>query len=585
MAFHDHRGSVWRIHDKSDPTTFGTGFVVHVDSDSTAFLVTCAHVVDDCGNGMIVDDQEAELVGTGTRNALDMAVIGVKLRAARCRTLRITSVDIVEKTLMSAKPPLILPTPLRAVGFRESAEGFRRVPLDATFGEYEDLDNEDEVRLIQFRLSTDTMVQPKELAQGYSGSPLFCEHGVCGVVDLRERPAGHGTYKVGTAVPLWHLPKIWPGMPPEVGEQLYGKDYWPVLVALSAQSGSWTRENLLSAFRAVLADKWPEECSLWGCAFTLRQFENEDRPIEHLSRFVKALADVRKHPELTVCLPSPQDGSPENTQEIEAAKAYRRLILRIVEQRHSPRGERQRGRRYEMQVHTATCQLPEGGYCERNCGDCAPNASGRLQTIRARTLDETSESELRQVLENEISDLLGIFGCEQPDLVQIVAPERLLPFAIFDSRLDQVSALGPTRLCVLHPTFFSGQDRSDPAGSGRYLLPRIAPRNMPWSGDAVRIASADDDRDLFRQLGSSATAIVLTEDRKVAEQSLYSPVPIIVVAEHAADRVEETLRGIECLHRLPRALHAARQPLSLIYDTPHIPIVFAEGEEPVVVGN
>jgi hypothetical protein len=583
MSFPEHRDSVLRLHRRDDPTTFGTAFVVHVDppdqAGSTAYLVTCAHVVDDCCEQMMIDTIPVKLVGIGRRDGLDVAVVEVEAAKPWWKALPLVG--------FGAGQPEISTQCLCAVGYRETDGGFRRIPLNAEFGQYEEVELDDgcELRLIEFRLPVSPSEQPRELMQGYSGSPLLAPCGVFGVVDLREKTAGHGTYKIGTAIPLWHLPKIWPEMPSDVGKKLFGERYWPILEQLRTFTAKCTTDEFCHAFRRVLPDQRPEEYSLWGCALTLARFETEDQPVGRLDGFVRALAELTQRIEL-LTIPFVSDQPPDDQRPATATgQTYRRLILRISEQRLSARSDRQRGRRYQIQVHTATCETRDGGCCGKDCVDCAPVSAGHLKTVWARSLEDTSESGLRDVLAEEIADMVGIFGREEPDLVQIMAPEGLLSNAIFEMCLDQLQALGPTRLCVLHPTIFSGEGRSNPTRQGRYLLPRIPPSPSRWTGARVRLQAVADDRDLHRQLDPETPAVAVTGKRNIAEQCLYSPVPVIVVADDSVEPVEAVIDNAECLHRLPRLLHAARFSHRLIYDTPSIPIEFAQGEPPHVDGK
>jgi hypothetical protein len=320
----------------------------------------------------------------------------------------------------------------------------------------------------------------------------------------------------------------------------------------------------------------------------LAQLEDGDFPMARLRQFVHALAEIGDRADLLAVLPPLPAGAPPPGPPVLAPKAYRRIIIRVLECRTSPRGERQRGRRYEIEVHTATCPSPQGGCCDTRCAECAPAAAGELRTEKVRTLDETTEAGLPELLVEEIEDILGVFGAEQPDLVQIMAPEALLPYLVFDAQIDRIRAWGHTQLFVLHPTVFSGECRSDRRKSGRYLLPRLpGPRETQekWTGHCVPIQPAKDNLDLHAQLDGGDKVVAVTADRGMAEQCLYTPVPVVAVAWNDAVAAQAAIETVDCLRGLPRAMHDARQPLSLIYDTPQIPIYFAENEERVVVGN
>jgi hypothetical protein len=101
----------------------------------------------------------------------------------------------------------------------------------------------------------------------------------------------------------------------------------------------------------------------------------------------------------------------------------------------------------------------------------------------------------------------------------------------------------------------------------------------------VRLQSIADAQDLYRQLDGESTAVAVTSDRGIAEECLYSPVPVIVVAEDSVEPIEAVIDATECLHRLPHTLHKARLSHRLVYDNPRIGIEFAEGDSPHVDGR
>jgi hypothetical protein len=310
-----------------------------------------------------------------------------------------------------------------------------------------------------------------------------------------------------------------------------------------------------------------------------------------LLAFVQALAALTGRPHLLELLPSGPAVESRGTPPPAAAPCFRRLIIRVVERRLSPRGERQQGRRCEIQIHRATTPRSQGGCCGGGCSECIPGSAEGIQTVRARVLDAVHPSALKDQLQEEIEDiLLTVFEDEQPDLVQIIVPEALLPAAIFDDQLHRIPVWGAQRLFVRHLTVFCGQERSDRRKHGRLLLGRLAPEHERWSPSLAHVSSAADDLDLKRKLQSGEPAVVVTGDRRVTELCVNSEIPVIVVSFEPVgvggiERVRACIAGTGCLRRLPRALHDGCHDIAVIYDTPNVPLHFAEEEQPVVVGR
>src|SRR5215471_4987408 len=75
----DLRNSVFLILSSADNnSSFGTGFVIHQD-EQAAYLLTCAHVVQDVGSETIVIKRiQAKVIASGSEYGIDLAVLRVE---------------------------------------------------------------------------------------------------------------------------------------------------------------------------------------------------------------------------------------------------------------------------------------------------------------------------------------------------------------------------------------------------------------------------------------------------------------------------------------------------------------------------
>ena len=64
-----------------DGNALGTGFVVKLDDDG-AYIATCGHVVNSCGDGILVNQQESKVIDNKYSDGVDLAILyvqGIKL--------------------------------------------------------------------------------------------------------------------------------------------------------------------------------------------------------------------------------------------------------------------------------------------------------------------------------------------------------------------------------------------------------------------------------------------------------------------------------------------------------------------------
>jgi len=187
--------------------SFGTGFVIHREGSST-FLLTCAHVVTDVG-------------GPGKVQIGGLPTIAVGMVAYDENNLRDLAVLRVEG-LAANPPPLLLALPgdsgseVHTAGFQEFDANTRRLsPLHGklgTLGAWERGANPQRVSVWEVGIEGLKTLQP-----GYSGSPLVDRDRRC-VVGVISHQFGEG--KEGLAISIENLAAVWPGLPPELRNQI-----------------------------------------------------------------------------------------------------------------------------------------------------------------------------------------------------------------------------------------------------------------------------------------------------------------------------------------------------------------------------
>ncbi|MCB9104327.1 MAG: TIR domain-containing protein [Anaerolineales bacterium] len=181
----------------TDPgnSRFGTGFIIYQD-DEMAYLLTCAHVVDDVGgaNAIDVEGAPAAVVAYGSAAELDLAVLRVPSR--------------MDKKPLPLQPTGDKDSRFLTAGFQKFGSHFLVRPLQGILGQTVALavrGQADRVRAWDLKIEDDYQLQP-----GYSGSPVLDQAGgtVLGVVSHRQ-----GQGERGLAISVEALPKLWPEMP------------------------------------------------------------------------------------------------------------------------------------------------------------------------------------------------------------------------------------------------------------------------------------------------------------------------------------------------------------------------------------
>ena len=174
---------------------FGTGFVIYQDDD-LAYLLTCAHVVDDVGGAENIDVEgaSATVVAYGSAAELDLAVLCVAGQ--------------LNKTPLSLQPAGDKDSQFLTAGFQKFSNRFLVRPLQGILGQTVALavrGQADRVRAWDLKIEDEYQLQP-----GYSGSPVLdqASNKVLGIVSHRQ-----GQGERGLAISVEALPKLWPEMP------------------------------------------------------------------------------------------------------------------------------------------------------------------------------------------------------------------------------------------------------------------------------------------------------------------------------------------------------------------------------------
>ena len=180
---------------------FGTGFIV-CHSEQKSYLVTCAHVISDVGGEELIeaDGQPARIVGIGSDDGLDLAVIEVD--------------ELLGKPVIKLKVLGLAGSPFLTVGFRAFGRHFSIAPLFgivATAVALESRKYSDRIKAWNLEIR-----DGEHLHDGYSGSPVIDDDSFClGVITYKQ-----GDGQVGLAISIEELEKIWHTMPADLIEKI-----------------------------------------------------------------------------------------------------------------------------------------------------------------------------------------------------------------------------------------------------------------------------------------------------------------------------------------------------------------------------
>lgn len=147
---------------------FGTCFAISSNSEGT-HLVTCGHVINNCGDNFLVDGKPASVVSNHYAKGLDIAVIYVKGLTLKAFTFSHPFENQgYTVTGFTALGKDIKKEPIENIRIKENIEIIKRVQ---------------ERKITAIKLYT-----PEAISSGYSGSPIICKHSnsVVGIVNLQS---------------------------------------------------------------------------------------------------------------------------------------------------------------------------------------------------------------------------------------------------------------------------------------------------------------------------------------------------------------------------------------------------------------
>ncbi|MBF0378418.1 MAG: trypsin-like peptidase domain-containing protein [Desulfamplus sp.] len=176
---------------------FGTGFIIHEDSNYS-YVLTCEHVIKDVGgNGNVfINKIKAEEVIARGKDGIDLSVVKVK-RLSDKLPLKLSSCG---KKGMS----------ILIFGFQNltlNSTNFLTRPLDGKLGNPIEIWGKDGIKLLN---GWDLIIDEYLLQPGYSGSPVFDESKEC-VVGVVSHRIGDG--EKGIAISIEMLKQVWSEMP------------------------------------------------------------------------------------------------------------------------------------------------------------------------------------------------------------------------------------------------------------------------------------------------------------------------------------------------------------------------------------
>lgn len=173
-------------------SSFGTAFCVHSD-DHGAYLVTCTHVVEECGmESLEVNGQRANCLYHGSRDDIDLAVVYVE-GLLDCKVLRLSNTSQQPDTMFTI-------------------EGFKRHKTDSYLLRMLNgsLQTISQIYFASKTIYTYELLIENEytIEKGYSGSAIVSNGEVIAVATDRNSNG-----KQAYAIPITYLKEIWQTMP------------------------------------------------------------------------------------------------------------------------------------------------------------------------------------------------------------------------------------------------------------------------------------------------------------------------------------------------------------------------------------
>jgi len=173
-------------------SSFGTGFAVYRDEKGT-YLVSCAHVIEECGKDtLMVGKQKAKFLYSGSRDAIDLALIYIE--GLDSAALKLSDAMVNQGVLF------------KVYGFQQHLHG--NYKLEMLKGSIKKLSTlysgSQKIDSYDLSIGSDDSIQ-----RGYSGSAILCPSSghVIAVATSRYND------KHAEAIPISYLKSIWQEMP------------------------------------------------------------------------------------------------------------------------------------------------------------------------------------------------------------------------------------------------------------------------------------------------------------------------------------------------------------------------------------
>nr|MCH9739828.1 serine protease [Campylobacterota bacterium] len=187
--------STFRVSSRENQS-FGTAFCIDKNTQGSFFL-TCAHVVEECGEeSLLIKGKEVKVLHKGVAELVDLALLYVE------GLLESRPLVLTESSTLKEKH-----TPFEVTGFKVHREGsYKQETLVGTIKKTSKVSHENQMlQVYEFQISEGDAIE-----KGYSGSAIIASRTqqVIAVVTDRNRNAIEAY-----AVPIHHLKSIWQDAP------------------------------------------------------------------------------------------------------------------------------------------------------------------------------------------------------------------------------------------------------------------------------------------------------------------------------------------------------------------------------------
>jgi len=179
---------------------FGTGFCIYKNKKGS-FIVTCAHVVEDCGkDDLLIHGKRARLLSIGSSDDLDLAL----LYAEGLKKSTVLKIDGV----LTAKD-----TPFEISGFKSYKNNYMLETLQGTIKKISQIyHNNNTLKIYELKINEEDTIE-----KGFSGSAVICKESKKVIAVATDRKT-NGKYAY--AIPVRNLKMLWE----EISDELLTDD-------------------------------------------------------------------------------------------------------------------------------------------------------------------------------------------------------------------------------------------------------------------------------------------------------------------------------------------------------------------------